>query len=205
MAKHALPDLVRPPVWDIEDGHDYLTLRIWDVALPPLVVVGMNPGKPQTTSSYVGQYIQRATLIAVRFGFGGLMLVNHWTIAESDSTRALAAPVKVGPRADAVLHEVLAANRGVPVLGAWGDAVAHVDDLCGYRVRRFLDLAAEYDRAILCVGVNEGSGQPRHLSWFRPFDLEKLQLLAWPSGEPALGPVGADAIPTADPFGTSAH
>src|SRR3954447_24635312 len=84
MAKHALPDLVRPPVWDIEDGHDYLTLRVWDVALPPLVVVGMNPGKPQTTTSYVGQYIQRATLIAVRFGFGGFTLVNHWTIAESD-------------------------------------------------------------------------------------------------------------------------
>jgi hypothetical protein len=76
MAKRVLPDLVRPPVWDIEDGHDYLTLRIWDVALPPLVVVGMNPGKPQTTSSYVGQYIERGTLIAVRFGFGGLTLVQ---------------------------------------------------------------------------------------------------------------------------------
>jgi hypothetical protein len=100
-----------------------------------------------------------------------------------------------------VLHEVLAAHRGVPVLGAWGDAVAHVDDLCGYRVRLFLDLAAEYDRPILCVGVNGGAGQPRHLSWFRPFVLDDVQLLAWPSSDLALGPVDGAAIASSDPIG----
>lgn len=176
------PDLIRLPVWDIEDGHDYLTERIWDLDRPPLVVVGMNPGRAQRGDT-VGQYVTRVTQIARKFDFGGLILLNHWTIAESDSTRALAAPVKVGPRADAVLHEVLAADAGVPVLGAWGDAVAHVDDLCGYRVRTFIELAASYDRPIVCVGINGASGQPKHLSSFRPFVLADVELLPWPTAD----------------------
>lgn len=174
----------------VEDGHDYLTERIWDLALPVLDLVGMNPGKAQpSTSVYVGQYIERATLIAERHGFGGIHLLNHWTIAESDSTRALAAPVKIGPRADEFLHEALAAQPGVPLLGVWGNAVAHVDDLTGYRVRTFVDLAARYDRPILCVGINSGGGHPRHLSWFRPFVLDDVKLLEWPSGRlwPGMG------------------
>ena len=175
-------DLIRPPVWDTEDGHDYLTERIWDLDRPPLVVVGMNPGRAQRGDT-VGQYVTRVTQIAHKFDFGGLILLNHWTIAESDSTRALAAPVKVGPRADAVLHEVLAAHAGVPVLGAWGDAVAHVDDLCGYRVRTFIELAASYDRPIVCVGINGASGQPKHLSSFRPFVLAEVELLPWSTAE----------------------
>ena len=93
MAKIHLPELVREPRWVVEGDHDYLTEMIWNATLPPLVVVGMNPGKAQPTSTnYVGQYIERAMLIAQRHGFGGLVLVNHWTIAESNSTRALAAP-----------------------------------------------------------------------------------------------------------------
>lgn len=180
------PDLIQPPVWDIEDGHDYLTERVWDLDRPPLVVMGMNPGRVSPNSNSIGRYVTRATQIASKFGFGGLVLLNHWTIAESDSTRALAAPIKVGPRADAVLHEVLGAHRGVPILGAWGDAVAHVDDLCGYRVRTFIETSATYDRPIVCVGVN-GSGQPKHLSSFRPFVLDDVELLSWPTGLPWSG------------------
>lgn len=143
----------------------------------------MNPGKAQpSTSVYVGQHIERATLIAERHDFGGIRLLNHWTIVESDSTRALAAPVKVGPRADEFLHHVLAAQPGVPLLGVWGNAVAHVDDLTGYRVRTFVDLAARYERPILCVGITSGGGHARDLSWFRPFVLDDVKLLEWPCG-----------------------
>lgn len=175
-----LPALVREPRWVIEGAHDYLTERIWDEARPPLVVVGMNPGKAQpTTGTYVGQYIDRITRIAVKHDYGGVVLLNIWTIADSDSDRALAHPDKVGPRADEILHEVLAAHPGVPILGAWGDRIAKVDDLTGNRLRLFIELAGQYNRPITCVGVNGGGGQPRHLSSFRPFNLDAIALLPW--------------------------
>jgi hypothetical protein len=134
--------------------HRYWLTRIWDRALPMLVVCMFNPSTADHRQD--DQTVLRLCGFAKRWGHGGILVVNLYSLRTSDPRdlqgREREAFGDAQPAAWAAALDI-AANQATPVLCAWG-ALASWD-----AARPFLAAAA--DLPLVCLGLTQ-DGRPKH-------------------------------------------
>lgn len=134
--------------------HRYWLARIWTRALPVLVVCMFNP------STADGQRddptVLRLCAWAKRWGYGGILVVNLYSLRTSDPHnvhgREREAFGDAQPEAWAAALDI-AAKQGSPVLVAWGALGSH------WAAKPFLAAAA--DLKLICLGLTN-DGRPKH-------------------------------------------
>ncbi len=95
--------------------------RVWDDARPLLVVCMLNPS---TADHRRNDPTILALIHFARFwGYGGLLVVNLYSIRTSSPAEMMAHPAPIGPENGAAIEAALAYARvnGARVLAAWGN------------------------------------------------------------------------------------
>ena len=134
--------------------HRYWLGRIWDRALPLLVVCMFNPSTADGQKD--DPTIQRLCKWARLWGYGGILVINLYSLRSSDP-----ADVRVSGKLawgdaqhEAIGHALdIAAKQKTPVLAAWGDLACSAD------IIPFTKAAAGID--LICLGQTK-SGAPKH-------------------------------------------
>jgi hypothetical protein len=133
--------------------HRLLLTRHWgDPGEPWLTVVALNPSTAGATVP--DPTITRCVKRAARARFGGLAVVNLFSLISPDPAILQAHPDPVGPGNDAVIRTFCQA--GEPVVCAWGDG-----GTLGGRAAKVTAMLRAAGADLLCLGVT-GKGQPKH-------------------------------------------
>lgn len=134
--------------------HRYWLARIWSRTLPVLVVCMFNPSTADDKSD--DQTIRRLCAWAKRWGYGGILVVNLYSLRSSDPTevhgRERDAFGDAQPEAWAAALDI-AAQQGTPVLCAWGALGS------SFASKPFLAAAADLE--LICIGLT-ADGRPKH-------------------------------------------
>lgn len=134
--------------------HRYWLTRIWDRARPFLVVCMFNPSTADERKD--DQTILRLCGWASRWGYGGLLVVNLYSIRTSDPThvqgREREAFGDAQPHAWAAAIDI-AKEQGTPILCAWGALASPGADF------PFLSAAAGVE--LICLGLTNAR-RPKH-------------------------------------------
>lgn len=134
----------------------YWLSRQWDLTIPPLLIVMLNPSIADAEID--DPTIRRCIAFARANGFGGIVVVNlfAYRATEPASLRTVVDPI--GPENDARIRTLFedAIEMKLPVLAAWG---AHG----GFQNRdtEVRLMALELGVELVCLGTTK-SGQPRH-------------------------------------------
>jgi hypothetical protein len=146
-----------------EDGvHRYLLWRIWDVAKPPFVVIGLNPSTADATKD--DPTIRRCIGFAKREGAGRLLMLNLFAYRVTDP-RGLHAvvPILALGKENALTIETtcrVTLAAGGKIVAAWGRGTWGSQD---HKVVRLIrDLGGDP----LALGFTE-QGHPRHPLYVR--------------------------------------
>src|SRR5262245_27156753 len=123
--------MIRNAVFSNDGMRRTVLSRLWNGALPILLVVMLNPSvagdeRDDTT-------ITRLCNLAAAWGFGGIIVVNLYSLICTDPTKLWAARDPMGPDNDAAIE--WAAQIASTVLVAWG---AHAHNGRAYAVTNTL-------------------------------------------------------------------
>jgi len=130
--------------------------RCWDASLPMLVVCMLNP----STADHEKE--DPTLLILIHFGklwgFGGLIVVNLYSLRASRPSAMMAAESPIGPNNAAYLNEAIAyaEEHGGWLLAAWGN-----DGGWEGRDEWFCARAMQAGVTLKCLGTTN-SGKPKH-------------------------------------------
>ena len=131
--------------------------RVWDRTLPLLVVCMLNP----STADHSRNDPTILTLIhfAKLWGYGGLLVVNLYSIRTSSPAEMMKHPDPIGPgNASAILNAMAyARDNGGRILAAWGNHGAW-DDRDEWFCARATKL---YGLTLVCLGTTRG-WKPKH-------------------------------------------
>lgn len=140
----------------------FLLWRTWDDSMPPLVWWMLNPSTADERED--DATIRRCIGWAVRWCFGGILVVNAYALRSTDPATMLRAPDRVGPGNDDVLAhvcdyvmsvrtpEVLPRQR---IMLAWGDSIERA------REQAIASMLLDRQVPTHCLGRTRG-GHPRH-------------------------------------------
>lgn len=136
----------------------YSLTRVWEVELPSLMVIGLNPSTAD--ENVLDPTLRRVRAFAKREGFGGFVMTNLFAFRATRPKDMRVADDPVGPDNDRWLEKL--ATECVNVLCAWGSLGGLLD-----RDRAVMGLLAKLqsrygdDMSIMCLGTT-AAGQPRH-------------------------------------------
>lgn len=138
---------------DVEMGNRYRLWRVWAPEALSVLWVMLNPsvadaGKDDAT-------IRRCIGFAKRWGYGGIEVVNLYSVISTDPRRLRDLGYPNGPRADAAIHDVLTEGTVGMVVYAWGNGGMPS------RARQIDDLVTSWGFDPKCLGHTK-SGRPRH-------------------------------------------
>lgn len=144
---------------DVRGGYRYTLTRVWDLALPVVTFVLLNPSTADATK--LDPTLGRCVGFAKREGFGGMVIVNLYAFRTKDPKIMMKAVDPIGPENDRILADI----TGTVVAG-WGTnadpaRVAHVVNLLP---------------RLQALGVTK-NGHPRH-PLYVPAD---APLIDWPA------------------------
>ncbi len=130
----------------------YVLIRCWDESLPQLIAIGLNPSKADESTN--DNTVRKLIVLAKRWGYGRLVLLNLFAWRSTDRSAIATAPDPVGPENDAALERYCTPGR--KVLVAWGND--------GWRLARDQKVLHRL-QAIGCdvwsLGVTK-EGRPKH-------------------------------------------
>lgn len=143
---------------DCETFRYWLT-RTWDVTLPRLVFVGLNPSTADATLD--DPTIRRCIGFSRREGFGGITMLNLFAYRATDPKElegaAWGKDIR-GPNNDFYhgyyLQQALIHN--IPVVCAWG-----ANKAVGDEGKAFVQRALQMGNNVVCLGQTQ-SGAPKH-------------------------------------------
>jgi hypothetical protein len=131
-----------------EDGmYRYLLVRSWDIELPSVCFIMLNPSTADATQD--DPTIRRCIAFARKWGFGTLRVVNLYAFRATDPAELKTATDPVGPLNHEYLQAAVAASQ--LCIAAWG-------------VHATVERAAEVCTVVnelKCLGVTQ-NGEPRH-------------------------------------------
>lgn len=138
----------------LDGDHRYALWRITDAPLPPVLFVGLNPSTADATTD--DHTIRRCRYYAERWGYGGILMGNLYTLRSTDPAALLGPDPVNGDQADVWL-ERMARHAGC-IVACWG-ATKHPNP---YRVDQVTELLTEHGD-VFCLGTT-AAGHPRHPS-----------------------------------------
>lgn len=132
--------------------------RRWDDQRPVLLVCMLNPSTANGEED--DPTIRRVVGFAERMGYGGIEIVNLFTLRSKNPTDLLAVPFHdaVGPQANATLHAVLS-FYGVDLVCAWGTDVLRKG--LAIRQQQVLDMVDALGGVPRAFALSK-NGTPRH-------------------------------------------
>lgn len=130
----------------------YRLWRTWDATKPSLVMVMLNPSIADASQN--DPTVERCQRRALTMGYGGLQVVNIFSLVSTDPAALYNTGDPVGPGNDDAIRQAVK-NAGM-VLCAWGNHGAYID-----RARRVVTLLREAGVAPYCLGTN-ADGSPKH-------------------------------------------
>jgi len=144
---------------DFEIGrqHRYLLWRAWDMSLPSLNVIGLNPSTAD--ESIDDPTIRRCIGFARAWGYGALEMTNLFAWRATDPAelkRPQLAVHVIGQNNDRRLLDVATAHACGMVLAAWGVHGTYLG-----RDQQVLDKLRGAGVRVHCLGVTK-DGHPRH-------------------------------------------
>lgn len=138
----------------------YALWRIWDKALPILVVCMLNPSTADASKN--DPTARRVIFFAKREGYGGVLVVNLSPYRATDPKALKAAENRMGgPEGEFAIHWAagLAVAQGRPILCAWGaNAILNPQ----WTIQKFRSMGA----GMACLGTT-AAGHPRHPLYVR--------------------------------------
>jgi hypothetical protein len=144
--------MIRAAVLSDDRFYRYWLTRIWDVELPVLVFVMLNPSVADHEID--DPTIRRCISFAKREGYGGIIVVNMFAYRATAPTAMMLAPDPVGPEND--MHLIQVFNKHKIAVAAWGAHGAHRG-----RDREVTSIAELCGVKLFCLGTT-AEGQPRH-------------------------------------------
>lgn len=100
----------------------YVLTRGWDVCLPTVAFIGLNPSTADESKD--DPTIRKCVSYAKRWGFGRLVMLNLFALRATDPAVMLSSATPIGPHND---HHLLEQARKVDlVVAAWGNHGAHM-------------------------------------------------------------------------------
>lgn len=145
-------------VFDDSDKYRYRLWRRWNPTLPSVCIVMLNPLTADASTK--DPTIDRCALLAEKWGFGGIEIVNLFAFRATRPRDLWQADDPVGPHNDE--HIKRAVSHVKACLVAWGDLPPGRLD----RTKSVLKLVA--GKQLFCLGMSK-LHQPRH-----PLDLVTL-------------------------------
>lgn len=135
---------------------------VWDFSKPCLVVIGLNPSK--ATEREDDPTIRRCKDFAMRWGYGGLLMLNLAAFRATDPAVMLKAADPIGPK-NRIEDLIGRAGAGAPaawpgtarVLAAWGKNASDLGTWASEVVTGFRERGIE----LVCLGLNS-DGSPKH-------------------------------------------
>ncbi|MEO0408332.1 MAG: DUF1643 domain-containing protein, partial [Cyanobacteria bacterium P01_A01_bin.135] len=134
------------------DRYRYSLWRTWDMALPKLLIIGLNPSTADATHN--DPTIRRCIGFAQSWGYGSVTVTNLFALRSPYPKALRQAQDPVGPQTDAWIWRLLAQSDAC--LLAWGNE----GRLLG-RDRAVRAQLLKSDRPLLCLKVTK-QGQPSH-------------------------------------------
>lgn len=135
----------------------YRLWRTWDASKPPLVMVMLNPSIANEEQN--DPTVERCQRRAMAMGYGGLQVVNIFSLVSTDPAALYSTPDPIGPENDAA---ILDAVKGAGmVLCAWGTHGDHEG-----RAKAVVDLLRDAGVTPYCLGQN-ADGSPKHPLYLR--------------------------------------
>lgn len=131
----------------------YILERVWEEALPPLAMIGLNPSVADALID--DRTVGRACGFARREGAGGLLLGNLYAYRSTDPDALWTVDDPIGPENDAWLAQIAARSFPHPIVCAWG---VNAHDERSASVMRWL---ASSGARLVCLGKT-AKGRPRH-------------------------------------------
>ena len=132
-------------------AYRYFLWRQWNKDKSMVVFIGLNPSTADEENN--DPTITRCENFALKWGYGGLWMLNIFAFRATDPHRMKAAPDPVGPDNDAYILKV-AAKAGL-ILATWGNHGEYMD-----RGKAVIELLHEFDLNYL--GTLTKGGHPRH-------------------------------------------
>lgn len=134
--------------------HRYWLARHW-AAAPPLIWILINPSTADAAKDDPTARVCMGR--ARRANCGGIIIVNAYSLMETDPEKMLLDPARVGPEADVHLRRALlvAKLQGAPVICGWGGSIEPA------RSQTVRQMIRDMGITPLCLGVTK-SGEPRH-------------------------------------------
>ena len=145
----------------------YTLSRIWDLALPVLVFVMLNPSTAVGSSG--GPTIRKCIGFARRLGYGGIKVVNLFAFRATDPADLKRAGYPVGEDNDA---SILRECAGATVVCAWGRNAAGLARVTTVRV-----LLANAGAKVHALRL-AGDGTPWH-PLMLPYSCQLLEMSPW--------------------------
>jgi len=149
--------------------HRYLLWRTWSPNKPPATFVMLNPSTAQASTD--DHTVRKCIGFAQRWGFGGIRVVNLYSLRSTDWHMLIARPDRTGPANGQWLESAfeLAAAQGQAVVVAWG---AHRVPEKAARVAEVRSIARRHGVELLALGTTF-DGDPCHplmLSYSTPLE-----------------------------------
>lgn len=160
--------------WSHDGYHRYSLWRIWDVDIPRVAFIGLNPSTAD--ERYNDPTVHRCQQFAARWGYGGLYMLNIFAYRATDPADMRAADDPVGYRNDLTLCSTAALDAVTLLLCCWGAHGAHLQR--GDRVARML---AADGHTLACLGTTK-HGHPRHPLYLRA-DVAPVRFAPWETEE----------------------
>lgn len=149
---HVSADVLSYVVFSSCGSYRYALTREWDLALPKMTVIMLNPS---TANHLVDDpTIARCTTRARRLGFGALYVANLFAWRATSPKDMLQQDDPVGPRNDGWIGWM--ARAGSTVLCAWGAHGSHRG-----RDVEVVRMLRSNDVRLTMLGMTKG-GQPKH-------------------------------------------
>jgi hypothetical protein len=150
-------------IFSVNEAHRYALWRVWSMNPNWLVVVGLNPSTADelTNDPTVTRCMERAR----RWGYGGLIMLNLFSLRATDPKVMKLDPQPTTPEHDVWLRHML--SEAGMVLAAWGNH--------GTWKNRWLDFENLYAGTVMCLGTTK-SDMPTH-PLYVPFDAQPIEYL----------------------------
>lgn len=139
--------------------------RVWDSALPVLIVIGMNPSKADETEN--DPTVERCERRARLRGYGGLLMLNMQDVIETDSRKLDQMPAEKRCTSSNTVELIgaldQAKNGAADVLCAWGKPGQKYGPVAWFSTQ-----AARRSVTLFCLKRNK-DGSPVH-PLYQPYD-----------------------------------
>lgn len=133
--------------------------RIWDRALPPMVLFGLNPSTADAEKD--DQTIRRGRTFAKREGKGSLLMLNLFAFRSTDPKLLETVEDPVGPKNDETIRTVLMSGGGPKlVVCAWGSLA---NEKQRARAKEVVEMIRDAGCEPMCFGRTKDRS-PRHPS-----------------------------------------